>query len=162
MISAISGWMSHSPNSSMPNATHSLVADLSNESGAAWSDENRCVDVDVAMASIRAMQTFLAEGSRASGYHRPPRHLRSDPGGPTSLSDRGPLRRRRVPLGTARRADAGMTGYRVGYTVATQLVDELVEATDEMFLTTTMGRYGRIVLLVIVEPGYVALDCRGT
>lgn len=54
-----------------------------------------------------------------------------------------------------------MTGYRVGYTVATQLVDELVEATDEMFLTTTMGRYGRIVLLVIVEPGYVALDCRG-
>lgn len=74
MISAISGWMSHSPNSSMPNATHSLVADLSNKSGAACSGKSlRCVDVDasIAMASIRAVQTFLAEGSRASGYQYP-------------------------------------------------------------------------------------------
>lgn len=82
------------------------------------------------------------------------RSRRATPGLIGSYSGTGALPSARRTGPTRQRLATG------GYTVATQLVDELVEATDEMFLTTTMGRYGRIVLLVIIEPGDVALDCR--
>ncbi|MFE7582632.1 hypothetical protein ACFU5Y_13880 [Streptomyces gardneri] len=40
-----------------------------------------------------------------------------------------------------------MAGYRVTYVLATQLDNELVEATDEKQLTKTTARYGRAELL---------------
>lgn len=62
-----------------------------------------------------------------------------------------------IALGTA----AAEQGYRVRYTLATRLVNELVEAADEKQLTKTINRYGRVDLLVIDELGYVELDRRG-
>ena len=62
-----------------------------------------------------------------------------------------------IALGTA----AAMKGYRVKYTLATRLVNELVEAADEKQLTKTINRYGRVDLLVIDELGYMELDRRG-
>ncbi len=38
---------------------------------------------------------------------------------------------------------AAEKGYRVNYTLATQLVNELVEAADEKMLAKTVARYGR-------------------
>jgi DNA replication protein DnaC len=40
-------------------------------------------------------------------------------------------------------------------------VNELVEAADEMILTKTIARYGRVDLLMIDELGYMELDRRG-
>jgi DNA replication protein DnaC len=54
-----------------------------------------------------------------------------------------------------------MAGFRVKYTLAAKLVNELVEAADEMTLTKTIARYGRVDLLCIDELGYMALDKRG-
>src|SRR3546814_20920630 len=54
-----------------------------------------------------------------------------------------------------------MAGYRVKYTLATQLANELVEAADEMTLAKTIARYGRVDLLCIDELGYMQLDRRG-
>lgn len=62
-----------------------------------------------------------------------------------------------IALGT----EAAMAGHRVKYTLATKLVNELVEASDEMTLTKTIARYGRVDLLCIDELGYMALDKRG-
>jgi len=62
-----------------------------------------------------------------------------------------------IALGT----EAAMVGYRVKYTLATKLVNELVEAADEMVLSKTIARYGRVDLLMIDELGYMALDRRG-
>ena len=62
-----------------------------------------------------------------------------------------------IALGTA----AAEQGYRVRYTLATRLVNELVEAADEKQLTMTINRYGRVDLLVIDELGYMELDRRG-
>lgn len=62
-----------------------------------------------------------------------------------------------IALGT----EAAMTGYRVKYTLATKLANELVEAADEMVLTKTIARYGRVDLLCIDELGYMQLDRRG-
>jgi|GEM_PF-41768 len=62
-----------------------------------------------------------------------------------------------IALGTA----AAEQGYRVRYTLATRLVNELVEAADEKQLTKTINRYGRVDLLVIDELGYMELDRRG-
>ncbi len=45
--------------------------------------------------------------------------------------------------------------------MATKLVNELVEAADEMVLTKTIAGYGRVDLLCIDELGYMALDKRG-
>ncbi len=56
---------------------------------------------------------------------------------------------------------AAEQGYRVRYTLATRLVNELVEAADEKQLTKTINRYGRVDLLVIDELGYMELDRRG-
>jgi DNA replication protein DnaC len=62
-----------------------------------------------------------------------------------------------IALGT----EAAMKGYRVRYTLATKLVNELVEAADERLLTKTIARYGRVDLLCIDELGYMELDRRG-
>ena len=62
-----------------------------------------------------------------------------------------------IALGTA----AAEQGYHVRYTLATRLVNELVEAADEKQLTKTINRYGRVDLLVIDELGYLELDRRG-
>ena len=52
-------------------------------------------------------------------------------------------------------------GYRVRYTLATRLVNELVEAADEKQLTKTINRYGRVDLLVIDELGYLPMNRQG-
>ncbi|MFE2500254.1 ATP-binding protein [Streptomyces scopuliridis] len=57
-----------------------------------------------------------------------------------------------IALGT----EAAMKGYRVRYTLATKLVNELVEAADEKQLNKTIARYGRVD-----ELGYMELDRRG-
>ncbi|KRE61964.1 IS21-like element helper ATPase IstB [Nostocoides sp. Soil756] len=62
-----------------------------------------------------------------------------------------------IALGT----EAAMAGYRVKYALATKLVNELVEAADEMILSKTIARYGRVDLLMIDELGYMELDRRG-
>jgi len=62
-----------------------------------------------------------------------------------------------IALGT----EAAMKGYRVRYTLATKLVNELVEAADEKQLNKTIARYGRVDLLCIDELGYMELDRRG-
>ena len=64
-----------------------------------------------------------------------------------------------IGLGTA--AAAAEAGYRVKYTLATKLVNELVEAADEKQLAKTIARYGRVDLLCIDELGYMELDRRG-
>jgi DNA replication protein DnaC len=62
-----------------------------------------------------------------------------------------------IALGT----EAAMAGFRVRYTLATKLVNELVEAADEKVLAKTIARYGRVDLLCIDELGYMELDRRG-
>jgi DNA replication protein DnaC len=62
-----------------------------------------------------------------------------------------------IALGT----EAAMADYRVRYTRATKLVNELVEAADEKVLTKTIARYGRVDLLCIDELRYMELDRRG-
>ncbi|CUU59123.1 DNA replication protein DnaC [Parafrankia irregularis] len=62
-----------------------------------------------------------------------------------------------IALGT----EAAMKGHRVRYTLATKLVNELVEAADEKQLTKTIARYGRVDLLCIDELGYMELDRHG-
>jgi DNA replication protein DnaC len=54
-----------------------------------------------------------------------------------------------------------MKGYRVKYTLATKLVNELVEAADDLQLNKTIARYGRVDLLCIDELGYMELDRHG-
>jgi hypothetical protein len=44
---------------------------------------------------------------------------------------------------------AAEQGHRVRYTLATRLVNELVEAADEKTLAKTIARYGRVDLLII-------------
>jgi DNA replication protein DnaC len=62
-----------------------------------------------------------------------------------------------IALGTA----AAQQGFRVKYSLATKLVNELVEAADERQLARTIARYGRVDLLCIDELGYMELDRRG-
>lgn len=62
-----------------------------------------------------------------------------------------------IGLGTA----AAEKGFRVKYTLATRLVNELAEAADEKNLARTIARYGRVDLLMIDELGYMELDRRG-
>lgn len=62
-----------------------------------------------------------------------------------------------IGLGTA----AAEKGFRVKYTLATRLVNELVEAADEKNLARTIARYGRVDLLMLDELGYMELDRRG-
>ncbi|MGW3654449.1 Imm49 family immunity protein [Streptomyces sp. NPDC005151] len=79
------------------------------------------------------------------------------PGGEAGGRDRRVLSRMLIALGT----EAAMKGYRVRYTLATKLVNELVEAADEKQLNKTIARYGRVDLLCIDELGYMELDRRG-
>jgi DNA replication protein DnaC len=44
-----------------------------------------------------------------------------------------------IALGT----EAAISGFRVKYTLATKLANELVEAADEKTLSKTIARYGR-------------------
>ena len=62
-----------------------------------------------------------------------------------------------IGMGTA----AAETGYRVRYSTAAALVNELVEAADDKTLSRTIARYGRIDLLCLDELGYLELDRRG-
>src|SRR5262249_43763428 len=62
-----------------------------------------------------------------------------------------------IGLGTA----AAENGYRVKYTTAAALVNELVEAADDKTLSRTIARYGRVGLLCLDELGYLELDRRG-
>lgn len=62
-----------------------------------------------------------------------------------------------IALGT----EAAMKGYRVRYTPATKLINELVEAADEKQLNKTIARYGRVDLLCIDELGCMQLDRHG-
>ena len=62
-----------------------------------------------------------------------------------------------IGLGTA----AAQAGHRVRYVLATQLVNELIEAADERQLSRTIARYGRVELLCLDELGYMELDRRG-
>jgi DNA replication protein DnaC len=62
-----------------------------------------------------------------------------------------------IGLGTV----AAEAGHRVRYTLASKLVNELVEAADERQLSKTIARYGRVDLLCLDELGYMALDRRG-
>ncbi|MFD0474829.1 ATP-binding protein [Nonomuraea thailandensis] len=63
----------------------------------------------------------------------------------------------RTALGT----EAAMAGLRVKYVLAARLVNELVEAADELVLNKTIARYGRVDLLCIDELGCLELDKRG-
>jgi DNA replication protein DnaC len=58
-------------------------------------------------------------------------------------------------------AAAAEVGFRVKYTLATKLVNELCEAADDKVLAKTIARYGRVDLLLIDELGYMELDRRG-
>jgi DNA replication protein DnaC len=62
-----------------------------------------------------------------------------------------------IALGTA----AAEAGFRVRYTLASKLVNELVEAADDKQLSKTIARYGRVDLLALDELGYMELDRRG-
>jgi len=71
------------------------------------------------------------------------------------------LRNRQEPSAD-RAGHRGSRGrFRVKYTLATKLVNEFVEAADEMVLSKTIARYGRVDLLCIDELGYMELDRRG-
>ena len=52
-------------------------------------------------------------------------------------------------------------GRRVRYATTAALVNELVEAADDRVLARTVGRYGRLDLLLLDELGYLHLDPRG-
>lgn len=52
---------------------------------------------------------------------------------------------------------AVMAGHQVKYVMATKLVNEFLEAVDELILTQTFARYGRLGLLSIDELGSLAL-----
>ncbi|HTX95185.1 MAG TPA: ATP-binding protein, partial [Mycobacterium sp.] len=62
-----------------------------------------------------------------------------------------------IALGTL----AAEAGYRVRYTLASKLVNELVEAADDNQLTKLINRYGRVDLILVDELGYLQLDRRG-
>jgi DNA replication protein DnaC len=58
-------------------------------------------------------------------------------------------------------AAAAEAGYRVRYTLASKLVNELAEAAGDRQLSRTIARYGRVDLLCLDELGYMELDRRG-
>lgn len=47
------------------------------------------------------------------------------------------------------------------YTLASKLVNELVEAADDKQLTKLINHYGRVDLILVDELGYLQLDRRG-
>ncbi|MFC9931873.1 ATP-binding protein [Streptomyces sp. NPDC127190] len=73
----------------------------------------------------------------------------------------GDFRHRQVPYAHRTGLEAAMKGYLVRYTLATKLVNELVEAADEEQLNKIIARYRRVDLLCIDELGYMGLDRHG-
>nr|WP_242438948.1 ATP-binding protein [Streptomyces sp. CB00455] len=73
----------------------------------------------------------------------------------------GRLRHRQVPHAHRLGTEAAMKGYRVRYTLATKLVNELVVAPDEKQLNKTMARCGCVDVLCIDELGYMELGRHG-
>ena len=67
---------------------------------------------------------------------------------PPALPDRR-QRHQQARLLIALGTEAAMAGHRVRYTLATNLVNELVEAADEKMLTKTIARYGRVDRLCV-------------
>jgi IstB-like ATP binding protein len=61
-----------------------------------------------------------------------------------------------IALGTL----AAEQGYRVRYTLASKLVNELVDAADDRQLSKLIARYGRVDLILIDELGYGAGPAR--
>ena len=74
---------------------------------------------------------------------------------PTMEADIAPYR----DAGTVDTVRTNLEGAK--YTLATKLVNELVEAADDKILAKTIARYGRVDLLCIDELGYMELDKRG-
>jgi DNA replication protein DnaC len=62
-----------------------------------------------------------------------------------------------IALGTL----AAESGYRVRYTLASKLVNELVEAADERQLSKLIARYGRVDLILVDELSYLELNRHG-
>lgn len=62
-----------------------------------------------------------------------------------------------IGIGTA----IAEAGYKVRYTTAANLVNELAEAADDRQLTKVIARYGRCDLLCLDEFGYLDLDKAG-
>jgi len=62
-----------------------------------------------------------------------------------------------IALGTL----AAESGHRVRYTLASKLVNELVEAADERQLSKLISRYGRVDLILVDQLGNHQLDRRG-
>lgn len=62
-----------------------------------------------------------------------------------------------IALGTL----AAEAGYRVRYTLASKLVNELAEAADDKQLTKLINHYGRVDLILVDELGCLQLDRRG-
>jgi DNA replication protein DnaC len=62
-----------------------------------------------------------------------------------------------IALGTL----AAESGYLVRYTLASKLVNELVEAGDERQLSKLIACYGRVDLILVDELGYLELDRHG-
>jgi DNA replication protein DnaC len=56
---------------------------------------------------------------------------------------------------------AAEADYRVRYTLASKLVNKLVEAANDKQLTKPIIRYGRVDLILVHELGYLQLDRRG-
>lgn len=95
------------------------------------------------------------------GHHQHPRDRGLDPQEPTLVSQRGLRDRKIPPPHRSRHRGRAEKGYRVRYTLATRLVNELVQAADEKMLAKTIARYGRGALICIDELGYMELDRRG-
>lgn len=62
-----------------------------------------------------------------------------------------------IALGTL----AAEHGYKVRYTLATKMANELAETATDKTLTRTITKYGRVDLLLIDELGYMHLDRHG-
>jgi DNA replication protein DnaC len=62
-----------------------------------------------------------------------------------------------IALGTL----AAEKGYKVKYSLATKMVNELAEAASDKTLARTIAKYGRVDLLLIDELGYMHLDRHG-
>ena len=60
-------------------------------------------------------------------------------------------------LATALGVAAAEQGRRVRFITASRLVNELVEARDAQELSKVVGRYARVDLMILDEPGYLPL-----
>ncbi len=138
------------PSCCWPSATTATAAAPCAESGPrVFLRENRLADFDYdADPAINAATVHTLARNEWIKKGEPPCLIGDSGTGKTHLL---------IGLGTA----AAQDGFRVRYTLATKLVNELVEAADERQLTKTIARYGRVDLLCTDELGYLQLDRRG-